>query len=147
MNKKRRSRQYKDSSKVIDMEEARAKRLAKRRAAKKASGIQDKNDEVLSGRQLKRRQDLRKRRTRKRLIVIIVTAIIVIIAGTSIFHIVKLKREEHQLLKQQEQLQQEKEDMKKDIENTEDLERIEDEARSKLKMIKPGEIVYIPEDD
>ena len=69
------------------------------------------------------------------------------VAGFSVFRIIDLKMEEHQLLAQQEALLQEKEKLKEQLANVNNPEFIEQEARKQLKLIMPGETLYILKDE
>jgi cell division protein FtsB len=73
--------------------------------------------------------------------------IVLSIAGFSVFRIIDLKMEEHQLLAQQEALLQEKEKLKEQLANVNNPEFIEQEARKQLKLIMPGETLYILKDE
>ena len=158
MSKKRRSSQFKSNSKVIDMEEARRKRRARHsdtegissqrrsRSSRRAKASSPDRQE-LSGRQLKRSQSLRKKQVKRRLIIAGIVLILAILVGASVLNIVKLKDEQHQLLKQQEELQKEKQQLEDSEKGVGEDERVEEEARDKLKMVKPGETLYIPDED
>lgn len=152
MKKKRRSSQYKDNSKVIDMDEARRKRRekhnrerskAKSRSKAKAEMAQAPviDDNSPAG---KRKQSLRKKLRKRKLIVILIVLIVAAIACVSVANIVKLMAEQHELQKKQEQLVEEKKQMEEEIKSQNDKERVEEQAREKLKMAKPGETVYAP---
>ena len=58
-----------------------------------------------------------------------------------------LKKEQHEVLKKQEQLKEEKAKLKEDLKNINDKESIEEQAREKLKLVKPGETIYIPDEN
>lgn len=73
--------------------------------------------------------------------------IVLSIAGFSIFRIIDLKMEEHQLLAQQEALIAEKEKLTEQLANVNNPEFIEQEARKQLKLIMPGETLYILQDE
>lgn len=84
----------------------------------------------------------------RNIFVYLMMALIVIsIVGFSVFRIVDLKLEERQLLAQQEALVQEKEKLKEQLENVNNPEFIEQEARKQLKLIMPGETLYILKDE
>ena len=83
MGKNRRSKEFKNNSQVIDMEEARARRQQKRRAEKE-------------------------------------------------------KKEEKEL-----RAKQQKAELQKELENAETPENIEAQARQQLRLIKPGEVLYM----
>lgn len=77
----------------------------------------------------------------------LLTLIVLSIAGFSIFRIIDLKMEEHQLLAQQEALIAEKEKLTEQLANVNNPEFIEEEARKQLKLIMPGETLYILQDE
>ena len=58
-------------------------------------------------------------------------------------NIVSLKREQHDVMQQQQQLEKQKEELKKALEDTDDTENIEEQARNQLRLIKPGETLYL----
>jgi cell division protein DivIC len=80
-------------------------------------------------------------------IYLVMAVIVLSIVGFSVFRIVDLKLEERQLLAQQEALIQEKEKLKEQLENVNNPEFIEQEARKQLKLIMPGETLYILKDE
>lgn len=143
MAKKRRSRQFKESSKIIDMDEARRARRERRSAAKEA----EESERTASyERKIRRKRALRKKQARRRIVVAIVAIGLVIVLCASVVNIVKLKKEQHDVKAKQEQLKEEQEQLEKELGNINDDESIEDKAREKLKLVKPGETIYIPEE-
>lgn len=80
-------------------------------------------------------------------IYLMMALIVLSVAGFSVFRIIDLKMEEHQLLAQQEALIQEKEKLKEQLANVNNPEFIEQEARKQLKLIMPGETLYILKDE
>jgi cell division protein FtsB len=144
MKKKRRSREFKNNSKVIDMEDARKKRQEKRQKQKEA---EEQKQTQADERKTRRMRALKKKQSRRRMITLGIACALIVVMIFSLAGIVKLKAKEHEMLKKQEQLQQEKEDLEKEIKDSNDTDNVEDEARSKLKLIKPGETIYIPEDE
>ena len=137
MARKRRSKQFKRSSRVIDMDAARQQRLEKRQREQiEVPQEQTTSDE----RKMRRVRALRRKQGRKRLIVFAAAVILIVFLGVSVIDIIKLKAEEHEVLKQQEQL-------KEDLKEADDEQNIEDQAREKLKLTKPGETVYIPDSE
>jgi cell division protein DivIC len=88
-----------------------------------------------------------KKASRNFLAYLILAVIVLSIVGFSVFRIVDLKLEERQLLAQQEALIQEKEKLKEQLANVNNPEFIEEEARKQLKLIMPGETLYILKDD
>ena len=88
-----------------------------------------------------------KKVSRNLFVYLIMTFVVLSIAGFSIFRIIDLKMEEHQLLAQQEALIQEKEKLTEQLANVNNPEFIEQEARKQLKLIMPGETLYILQDE
>ena len=60
-----------------------------------------------------------------------------------VMNIVSLKREQHDVMQQQQQLEKQKEELQKALEDTDDTENIEEQARNQLRLIKPGETPYL----
>ena len=82
-----------------------------------------------------------------RLIIIGVTFALVVMLAFSVVNIIKLKGEEREALKKQEQLKAKQEQMQEEIKDVGNEENVEDLAREKLKLTKPGETIYIPESE
>ncbi len=144
MARKRRSKQFKRSSRVIDMDAARQQRLEKRQREQiEVPQEQTTTDE----RKMRRVRALRRKQGRKRLVVFAAAVILIVFLGVSVIDIIKLKAEEHEVLKQQEQLKAQQEQLKEDLKEADNEQNIEDQAREKLKLTKPGETVYIPDSE
>ena len=77
---------------------------------------------------------------------VIVVALIVTI-GFVIKNIISLHMEKNRLEKQEQELLNTKEELNAELKNVDDLEYIEEQARKLLKMIKPGEVLYVLEGD
>ena len=137
-----RSRQFKRSSRVIDMDEARQARLEKR---EKAQEEEIREQTASDERRLKRKRAVRRKQSRRRLIVLGVAAFLIVMLCISIVNILQLKSEEREALKKQEQLKAKQEQMQEELKDADSDENIEDQAREKLKLTKPGETIYIPE--
>ena len=81
---------------------------------------------------------------------IIKTAIIFIViavVGVSVKNIFDLKAENKELKNTNKELQSEKDSLNEELQNVNDKDYIEEQARIQLRMIKPGEIIYILPDD
>ncbi len=144
MAKKRRSTQFKRSSRVIDMDEARQQRLEKREKTQ----IEVPQERTASDeRKMKRMRALRRKQGRHRVIIILASVVLIFFLSFSVFDILKLKAEEHDALKKQEQLKAQQEQLKEDLKDVDSEENIEDQAREKLKLTKPGETIYIPDSE
>lgn len=142
--KKRRSRQFKKSSRVINMEEARQQRLQKRQTAREEA---ERERTASDERRIRRKRALRKRQSFRRILVGLIIVVMLGFLCASITGIVMLKKEQHEVLKKQEQLKEEKAKLKEDLKNINDKESIEEQAREKLKLVKPGETIYIPDEN
>jgi cell division protein DivIC len=88
-----------------------------------------------------------KKVSRNIFVYLIMALIVLSVAGFSVFRIIDLKMEEHQLLAQQEALISEKEKLKEQLANVNNPEFIEQEARKQLRLIMPGETLYILKDE
>lgn len=171
--KKRRSSVFRDSSKVIDMEQARKERrerqekrnkekLArekrgqqKQRLQKNISRVVAATEEAVSAqlegpsaeRQDRRRMELRKRRNKQRLAIFAAAAVIIVALGFSAGHILVLKHDLHTAEKQKQEYIEEKEQLQSDLEEIDDNANLEEQARNQMRLIRPDETLYIfPED-
>lgn len=125
------------------MNEARLRRIRKRAEEREE---EERKKTAASSRRIKRRRELRKKQNRRRFLLGVIAAGMVVIIAFSVVNIVMLKKEQHDLMERQAQLKEEKLQLEKKLENINSEESIEDQARSKLKLIKPGEVIYIPKD-
>ncbi|MDD6042283.1 MAG: septum formation initiator family protein [Eubacteriaceae bacterium] len=92
----------------------------------------------------------RKKRRRINLPRMILTCFIVVsmvMVGLSVNNIVKLRAEQKELIELNEKLAAEKAALKEELKNVNDYEYIEEQARIQLRLVKPGEILYILEED
>ncbi len=134
--KRRRSRKLREE-KVIDFESAREARKQKRAAIfeKKNSKKTKAKAEISERKQTKR--------NRKRMVYACVILCIAAIIGISLYNVAKLHKEYTEVLAEKEALEKEKERLTQELNNVNDPEYIDQQARKQLKMIKPGEIMYI----
>lgn len=137
MAKKRRSSQFKDSSQVIDIDEARRKRQEKRKKQQKQAKAQE------EGRSRSVRASIKAgRRKRKALYAVIILAIIAAI-GMSVANIVSLKAEQREVKEEQQRLLDEKKQLEQQLDESDEAAYIEETAREMLRMIDPGETIYV----
>ena len=125
------------------MDEAKRARLEKR-SVYSAKGEQ--GDGAGDARRLKRKRALKKKQIRRRLLIVGLTLLLVALLAFSCAGIIKQKKEQHDVKEKQEQLKEEKEQMEQDLGEIYDLYTIENQAREKLKFVKPGEVIYIPDE-
>lgn len=123
---------------MIDLEQARAERRERRKqTANKKQNKGDKSlSEELSGRKVNKRN-------RRRLIYCCVIIGIMVAIGVSIFHVYLLQKEYNETIAQQKTLEAKKQRLTEELGNVSNPEYIEQQARQQLKMIKPGEVLYI----
>lgn len=136
--KKKRSKKFKNSDKIIDLEQARAERRERRKQA--ANKKQNKGRKIASEELSERKVN---KRNRKRLIYLCVIFGIMVVIGVSIFHVYSLQREYKNIVAQNKALQEKKRDLSEELGNVNNPEYIEQQARQQLKMVKPGEVLYI----
>lgn len=77
----------------------------------------------------------------------IVVMIIIALISFTVINIISLKKEQHDIKEQRKELQEEKEQLEKELEQAGDLKNLEEQARDQLRLIKPGEIIYIFPDE
>lgn len=137
MAKKRRSSQFKDSSQVIDIEEARRKRQEKRRRQRgKQSGAAPAQEKTV-------RASVRQNKRRRTIIYTAIIVAIIAVVGMSVYNIVSLKQEQKETKVQNQKLKEQKASLQKQLEKLDDPEYIEDQARAQLRLVMPGENIYV----
>ena len=77
----------------------------------------------------------------------VLTGILVVVLLMSVNSIFSLRAEQKALKEENNALLLEKEALQDELANVSDKEYIEEQARIQLKLIKPGEILYILEED
>ena len=76
-----------------------------------------------------------------------VVVILGVIVGMSVKNVLELSIEQHQLKKENASLKEKKAALEREFENINDKDYIEEQARKQLNMVKPGEIVYIIDEE
>ena len=88
-----------------------------------------------------------KRRRKKINIWGLVFASLIVVLGITIVLVVKniisLQVEKKELKQQEQELQEKRDELAQELQNVDDLEYIEEQARKLLRMIKPGEVLYV----
>lgn len=82
-----------------------------------------------------------------RLTATVIVAALIVVLLMSVNSIFNLRAEQKTLKAENEALLLEKESLQDELKNVSDKEYIEEQARIQLKLIKPGEILYILEDN
>ncbi|MEE0691616.1 MAG: septum formation initiator family protein [Lachnospiraceae bacterium] len=81
-----------------------------------------------------------------RIILTVIVVILIAVVGMSVKTVFDLQAEQRELKEANKKLNSEKASLKEELESVNDKEYIEEQARIQLKLIKPGEILYILED-
>lgn len=139
MAKRKRSKQFKDTSQVIDIEEARRKRQEKRSRQHKKGRL---NQRPASERPV--RASVKQARKRRSIIYAAIIFAIVAVIGVSVYNIVTLKQEQKELIRQQQELKEQKAELKEELEQLSNPAYIEEQARTQLRLVLPGEDIYVP---
>lgn len=140
MGKRRRSTEFKNNSQVIDMEQARKQRLEKRRAER---AKEEEKAKAAARQNTRGKMAIRKNRARRRIMIGLVIVLILGLFSFSIFNIFSLKREQHDAEAQKRELIEEKEQLEKELDEVNDLSNVEEQARDQLRLIKPGETIFL----
>jgi len=140
--KVRRSREFYKNNKLIDLEKAREARRQNREALIKERQA-DRRDE----KEEPSRREINKQ-NRKRNFYAVVTIVVMTVMGFSIFNVFSVNSQLAEAIAERDRLIVEKEKFQKELENVDSAEYIEQQARTLLRMIKPGEIYYVlPEEE
>lgn len=144
MAKKRRSSQFKDTSQVIDIEEARRKRQEKR----KKQQIRSQQQEEMAQKRAAVKSRVKAGRRKKHITYAVIILAIIAAIGVSAINIISLKAEYNEALAEKEQLTEQKESMEQQLKDSTKDKYVEKEARQQLRMVKPGETVFmVPNQD
>lgn len=139
MGKKRRSRQFREKSQVIDIEQARKNRRNRRQQIKEKDESAKKN--------VKKAPRLSKRRAtkavRRRLVYLAIVATLILVVTFTVLHLLSLKKSEVEEQNRKEALAQEKARLEQELSQVGSPEYVEDKARNELHMVKPGETIYV----
>lgn len=136
VKKKRRSREFKNNSQVIDIEEARESRKRKREEAAEKKYKPRRTKTAVTERQAGKK-------ARRRMVYFVILLFIFGIIVVSAFNIVSLKLTEARIIKEQQELLDQKAKLEQIYSQVNSPEYIEQQARQQLKMIRPGEILYV----
>ena len=82
-----------------------------------------------------------------RLILTVIIVILIFFAAISVKNIVSLHVEKNELEEENARLEDEKDRLQNELENADDPEYIEEQARQQLRMVMPGEVLYIIEEE
>ncbi len=82
-----------------------------------------------------------------RLILTVIIVVLIFFAAISVKNIISLHIEKNDLEKENARLEDEKNQLQNELENADDPEYIEEQARQQLRMVMPGEVLYIIEEE
>ena len=140
--KKRRRRRRTSDPNVINLEKERRAREIDEEIAKQYEEPVEISERTEAS--MRRRREQRRRR---RLVYIVVIVVLLAITAWMARSVVELKMEQKELEAKQHELELKKEELKKKKKTMNDNDYIEEQARQQLKMIKPGEILYVVPDE
>lgn len=136
--KRRRSAEFKRNSQVIDIEEARSLRQERR----EQRALEEKRQQELA--EEKKLSARRKKQKRNRRLIYLGAIVLIFgLAAYCIWDIVVLSIEKEDVLREQQALLQEKERLQQEINNVNDPKYIEQQARLQLRLIMPGETLFV----
>ena len=134
------------STDVIDIEEARAERRRKRQeaATKKQKRLRKKEPGEAPEKKIKPKTKRGKIKvSRRRLLYFAVFLVLVSVIAVSSIQIFYLKAEQDKVEKEHAQTLKEKERLERELNYINDPGYVEEQARERLRMIKPGELLYV----
>ncbi len=136
MPKRRRSREFKNNQ-VIDIEAARQERRERR----KLSVVARPQKRKAPAGKPTRRQVIKS--LRRKLVYGMIFVVIALIIGASVYNVISLKMEEAAAEEQLSALEAEKEALEEELSHVGSNDYIEQQAREQLRMIMPGETLYV----
>ena len=101
------------------------------------------DDEDMQRRVEERRRKISRKRIRKRALTLVAVVAVFVMVGTLFGKdIVRLKAENRALKKQQIALEQQRDELQKELKNTNNQEYIREQAKKQLNLLNPGEILF-----
>lgn len=145
--KKRRSRVYKEKvsrkeQQVIDLKEERKKRRIKRKEEalkKEQRKTKSRAKRVVSPRKAGKK-------ARRRFLFLIIFLVILAVAVIYVYNLSLLKKAENDAITHQQSLEKEKTRLQQELTQVNSPEYVEQQARKQLRMIKPGELLFVTGD-
>ncbi|MCR5481349.1 MAG: septum formation initiator family protein [Clostridia bacterium] len=151
--KPRRSREFKKNDSVTDFDEAREARrqkrekLAEKKHNYKRARVPKEKIKISEDRQKQQRKQnsgrYKVKVRRMRLIFAAIIVLILVVVSFSVINIITLLNEKEERQQEQIRLQEEKARLENRLKNSDSDEYIEQQARSLLKLIMPGETLYV----
>ena len=82
-----------------------------------------------------------------RLVLTVIVVVLLFLAAVSVKNILTLHIENKELTEQNARLEDEKNQLQNELDNADDPKYIEEQARRQLRMVMPGEVLYIIEEE
>ena len=118
--------------------------MAKKKKKKFDTTVLRLSDEDLAIRMEERHKaHMAKRRRNKTITLLVFIAVFALLATMCGKDIVRLKAENIALKQQQEALEKQRDELKEELKNVNDPEYIREQARKQLRLLNPGEILFI----
>ena len=141
------AKQKKSKGRVVDFNKALEEKEKKKKAQEEKQRETEEPVEISEVSEASVRRRKQKNRRRRSIYILALVVFLAIFAYLA-HNIITLKMEQHELEAQKQELEQKKKELKKEKKEVIDPDYIEDQARKQLKMVKPGEILYIlPDED
>ena len=134
------AKQKKSKGRVVDFNKALEEKQRKRIEEEKQGKEEHVEISEVSDAAVRRRKKKRHRRVG---IYVLIMVVFIAIFGYLAHNIITLKMEQHDLQAKKEKLEEKKKELREEKKAVSDKDYIEQQARQQLKMIKPGEILYI----
>ena len=144
MKRRKRNLKYK-STDVIDIDKAREERRKKREAAGRKSRRKKKTEDSSEIMAVEPKKNKKKRRIEPRRVFIYAVILIVLagVVGWKAYNIGTLNAELKAVQQEKKELKAQKEELQQELKTVDDPAYVEQKARENLHMIKPGETLYI----
>ncbi|GAB1475935.1 hypothetical protein MASR2M70_07670 [Bacillota bacterium] len=136
MPKRRRSREFKNN-RVIDIEIARQERRERRKQSAESRSGKEKH----TSNEPTRRQTVKS--IRRRAVYSLVIILLFAVMGVSLFNVITLRMEKAEAEAKLLSLENEKKALQEELSKAGSKEYIEQQAREQLRMIMPGEVLYV----
>lgn len=104
-------------------------------------------EEFREERKTKVKKKKRVRINKVRIVVTVIVLVLIAVVGVSVKNVFDLRAEQKALRETNKQLASEKASIKEELKNVNDYDYIEEQARIQLKLIRPGEILYVLDDE
>ena len=111
------------------------------------NSTQDNLEEFREERRKSTKKKKRIRINKVRIVVTVIVVVLIAVVGVSIKNVFDLRAEQDELRAKNKQLASEKASLKEELKNVNDYDYIEEQARIQLKLIRPGEILYVLDEE